>query len=715
MSRRSRAAPPAGVEIAPTVRGEVLAGLEIKPGDLVQDAANRLAALTARAASAATAMIHLAEGRKLRLIGGVGLPEGWRQMESVPTSSTLAGLVIHYGFAVVIRDVQDDPRVAPDAPLRLVGIRSYAGFPVRDLNGEAVGTCAVTDYRPRDWRADELAAVDEGAQACTAFVAEQRAWELAERQRLFLDTMLDSLDTGVTACDEYGRLVVVNHPLRDRLRVCPTEDPPRRWVPRLPLSHPDGHAFTVAETPLLRALSGEQVRGVETVVDRPGQPRRIYAVNAHPITGSGGQRLGAVSVFHDITVQRRAERSRCCELAVTQALNASDTVEQAAPRVLESVASALGWPYAELWLVDPKAQVLRLADRHGAPGFDGDLAAPGTLAYGQGLAGAAWRRAEPVWRTGAGLPDSAGPAEAATGNELRTALAVPVRSGGGTLAVLSLFTDVLEDPQDSIAALVSGVAVHIGQFIERRRAEDLQRALATSKNNYFNMVGHELRTPLAVISAHLELIGEEEPGTTLTEVRPMLDAIGRGAVRLTRLVDALADLSALDAGRATVHSLPVNLAAAVAEAVADVQDAADSRRLQIDVELPEWVPVIGDVNRLTQLARILLDNAVTYTPEGARITVNLGTSNLGASGGCAVLTVADTGYGIPESERPYIFQRFHRGAIATERAIPGAGLGLATAQLIAARHGADIILEPADPDRPGTTFRVRFPVGDLEH
>ncbi|GAB1645732.1 hypothetical protein KRMM14A1259_61550 [Krasilnikovia sp. MM14-A1259] len=684
------------------MRGDALAELKRNPGAAAHVTADRLAALTARAAAAPIAMIHLAEGSWMRLMGAWAVPEALPRMEAVPASLTLSGLVIKHGFPLMIENVQEDARVPADAPARALGIRSYIGFPVRDPGGQIVGVCAVMDTRPRHWDSEELAAVDEAAQTCTALVGQRYARQEIEEQRSFLDTLLNSLDTGVMACDAQGHLVLVNRSLRERIGVAPIDQPAERWLPVLPVTRPDGQPFPADEVPVLRALDGEQVHGVEHVATSPDGGRRLFAVNAHPITNADGKRLGAVSVFHDITARRRAERFRGCELAVTLALNEATTVEEAAPRVLEAVAGTLGWPYAELWLVEPTpgGEVLRHIDRYRGPSMDIDLPVPVRLMPGEGLAGAAWQRAEPVWQTEGGPATFIEPADL---YGLRTALALPISSGGRTLAVMTLFTDQDEDRQDALVALLSGIAAHLGQFIERRRAEELQNALSASKDEYLHLVGHELRTPLTVIAAYVELIEEADPATTLAEAAPMTAAIRRGSDRLRRLVEALLDLSALDSGQAEVRQDPIDFSGVVAGVVDVVRAAAARKQLDIVADLPAELPVIGDRERLGQMVAELLTNASTFSAAGGRIDVRLSRVD-----DMAELIVSDTGAGIPADERPHVFRRFYRGQITTEQAIPGAGLGLPVAQLIAQRHHGEITVLHSSADT-GTTMRACIP------
>ena len=517
-----------------------MAAMELRSGGMSQTAADRLAALTARGARARTAAIHLADGDQLNLIGGHQLPDGFQRMRPVPVSSTLAGIVLRTRLPLIITDVDADPRVPVDAPARTVGLRCYAGFPVRDPDGAVVGVCAVMDEQPREWEAAELAAVDDGAQACTTFVGELLAREAERRQRHFLDTLLDSLDTGVVACDADGRLMVVNRSLRAGLGAEAAGECARDWVSRVPVTRPDGAPVTAERMPLLRALGGEHVRGDEQVVHVAGQGRRLFRVNGHPITDADGHRLGAVSVFHDVT--------------------------------------------------------------------------------------------------------------------------------------------------------------------EARRAEDLQRALTRSKDEYLNLVGHELRSPLTIIASYLELVGDSDPQLPLADVLPMVAAAQRGSDRLRRLVEALLDLSALDSGHATIEPLEINLAAVVAASVRDAEPGAHAKGLAVAADLPDHVAMHGDPDRLAQVVGTLLDNAVTYTPAGGVVTVRLT-----ATGAAATLEVTDTGVGVPPHERPHVFDRFFRGAVTTERSIPGAGLGLATAKLVAERHHGTITVEP-NPHRAGTSFHLTLPL-----
>ena len=124
---------------------------------------------------------------------------------------------------------------------------------------------------------------------------------------------------------------------------------------------------------------------------------------------------------------------------------------------------------------------------------------------------------------------------------------------------------------------------------------------------------------------------------------------------------------------------------------------------QLRRELPgERVPVDGNRELLERMAVNLLGNAVKFTPDGGEVRIGLR-----AEGDQSVLTVADTGIGIPEAEQEQLFTRFFRSSTATEQAIPGTGLGLTIARAIVALHGGTVSIASRDGD--GTTVRVQLP------
>jgi signal transduction histidine kinase/PAS domain-containing protein len=663
------------------------------------EAADALAAVTARAAGAPAAMIHIVDGARMRLMGGRGLPPGWHVEQRPPTSATLAGVVIRGGDPLIVTDLRDDARVPAEAWARDAGIRSYAGFGIRDPDGAVVGVCAALDYRPRKWTPEQLTGVADGARACAAFVAQRRTAAAADATRRFLDALLETLPVGVAAVNAAARVVFTNAAIREMVGAPPAGADLAGWVRGSPVDTPDGRPLAVDEMPLARALRGEPVHDLEIRADRPGERVRRLLIEALPITGGGATLIGAVLAAQDVTDLRRAQRFRACELAVAGALNESGGLDDAGPTVLIAITDCLGWPRAELWLRDEQAGALRPAACYQSPRHPRQVAVPDRRIRGEGLVGRTWQADEPVWVRETGADPSTVRAARAG---LPTAVAVPVAAAGQVEAVLALFAGAVEDPEDVLVALLQGVAAQIGEFLGRCHAHEVRRALTRSSEEYVALVGHELRTPMAVINSYAEMLLDPAEGDLSPDTEQMVAVVRRQSRQVLHIIDELLDLAALESGHTPMGSERCDLAALAREAAADLYDTAAAAGLTLRTDLALDCPVRGDTKRLRQVVDTLLGNAIAYSPDGGRIALAAG-----LSGGVVELTVTDPGIGIPDDERDRMFSRFYRSSRTRERRIPGAGLALAVGRAIVERHDGCIRLLPAHDQ--GTTIQVRLP------
>ncbi|HEY6017097.1 MAG TPA: ATP-binding protein, partial [Gaiellaceae bacterium] len=217
----------------------------------------------------------------------------------------------------------------------------------------------------------------------------------------------------------------------------------------------------------------------------------------------------------------------------------------------------------------------------------------------------------------------------------------------------------------------------------RQRLAQLDRA----RSEFIANASHELRTPLFSLGGFLELLDDEEMDE---ETRAEFLAQMRQQVeRLAKLATDLLDLSRLDAGRLTVERERVSLGS-VASSVAG-EFAARARRQGRPLVVEDGdAAALGDEERIAQIARILVDNALLHTPPGTTVLLRAA-----RRGGTALLVVEDDGPGIPEQEAGQVFERFHRlsGAVAA-----GSGLGLAIARELAELMGGRIELE-SEPGR----------------
>jgi two-component system sensor histidine kinase BaeS len=213
-------------------------------------------------------------------------------------------------------------------------------------------------------------------------------------------------------------------------------------------------------------------------------------------------------------------------------------------------------------------------------------------------------------------------------------------------------------------------------------------------------VAHELRTPLQAIQATVEAMQDG----VLPADGEHLGVVRNETVRMGRLADSILELSRLENRSLPFRLAPIDASLPLSRAVEAHRALLESLDLTVVTDIHEGATVSADSDRLTQAFSNLLSNAARYTPEGGTVTVALQ-----AGPKQAVMTVSDTGIGIPEDQREHIFTRFWRSDAARERSRSGFGIGLAVVREIVEQHGGTVSFRSNDPG-PGTTFEVRLPL-----
>jgi len=262
-----------------------------------------------------------------------------------------------------------------------------------------------------------------------------------------------------------------------------------------------------------------------------------------------------------------------------------------------------------------------------------------------------------------------------------------------------------------IAAEVAGRRAGDVRAIDVRRAPSEVRPLITAMNKAFGGLSaalaqqkifisdaaHELRTPLTALNLQVGNVAALNRDPALAA--PIGD-LATGIRRASRLTARLLQLAREEALVEDAAADPVDLGEAAAEAIAGLLPLADSRRIDLGMAASQAARVRATPAALVGLIEILVDNAVRYTPEGGRVDVTVA-----LSGGHAVLTVEDTGPGIPEALRERVFDRFYRAGPPDGE---GSGLGLSIARTVARRLGAELTLHGRQ-DGEGLEARIVFP------
>jgi PAS domain S-box-containing protein len=263
---------------------------------------------------------------------------------------------------------------------------------------------------------------------------------------------------------------------------------------------------------------------------------------------------------------------------------------------------------------------------------------------------------------------------------------------------------------DGYRGFVELVAAHIAAGVggarsyraQQQRAESLAE-LDRAKTTFFSNISHEFRTPLTLILGPVQELLGRTAGVD-PQAHGELELIQRNGLRLAKLVNTLLDFSRIQAGRMQAQFEPADLSAVTAELTSVFRSATDQAGLTFIVDCPPLdQPVYLDREMWEKVVLNLLSNALKFTFDGS-ITVRVSHEGSGA-----VVTVTDTGIGIPAAEMPRLFERFHRIETARARSTEGSGIGLALVKELVGLHGGAITAESAEG--AGSTFVIRLPFG----
>ncbi|MGH3421339.1 MAG: sensor histidine kinase, partial [Streptosporangiaceae bacterium] len=264
---------------------------------------------------------------------------------------------------------------------------------------------------------------------------------------------------------------------------------------------------------------------------------------------------------------------------------------------------------------------------------------------------------------------------------------------------------------DAEVAAVESIAADLGRGLHHARLYEAEnrlvsklRAVDQTKSDFLATVSNELRTPLTSIAGYVEMLRDNDIGPITQAQDKVLETVGRNAARLQHLIEDMLTLSKIEAGAFKTVMQPVDLAEIVTAAVAALQPAAAAKGLTLGCDRPgQGLVVSGDPGQLDRLLMNLLSNAVKFTPKGGWIL-----AGARADAAMAVLTVADSGIGIPDNDQKQLFTRFFRASNAVYRSIPGTGLGLAIVRTIVDNHNGELTVVSREGE--GTTVSVHFPL-----
>lgn len=275
---------------------------------------------------------------------------------------------------------------------------------------------------------------------------------------------------------------------------------------------------------------------------------------------------------------------------------------------------------------------------------------------------------------------------------------ISMKNSAKAIALGDYSLKVAVDGDDEVADLgrsLNSLGRDLEQFVRKTRKMEKMR------RDFVANVSHELRTPITIIQGYNEALSDGTI-TDPEDVKKYRKLINDETQRLERLINELLDISRLQRGEGEEME-PIPLGKVVESVVNMLEGRAGKRDIRLEQYVDDSILVCGNGDRLYQLVMILGDNAIKYSPDSSVIRFQVMKNRQGG----AILTVVDQGYGIPEEDIPYIWERFYKADKSHSRHIPGTGLGLAIGKEIIRMHKAKVQVK--SKVGKGTAFVITFP------
>jgi len=465
---------------------------------------------------------------------------------------------------------------------------------------------------------------------------------------------------------------------------------------------------------LERIRRGERITSYETVRMRKDGSLLDISLTLSPLRDAAGRIIGASKIARDITERKRAEERLRVQHTVAQILAEAATIEEATPRILRAMGECLGWDVGALWRVDREAEALRCVELwHKAsieiPEFE-RVSRELTFVAGLGLPGRVWSSLEPKYIPDV-VPDENFPrASIAEREGLHAAFGFPILLGGEVLGVIEFFSREIRQPDQELLNMLVTISSQIGQFIERKRAEEALReaqaelsrvARLTTMGELTASIAHEINQPLGAVVNDATACVRWLAAQNLEEARQSAAMVIEAAHRAAEIIGRIRAL----AQKAPPEKNWLDLNDTIRDVIALTRSELQGHRVLLRVELRgDLPPILADRIQLQQVLLNLMMNAIeamSGVGEGQRELVVRSARDESKS---MLVAVQDSGPGPDPKSLERLFDAFY-----TTKA-HGLGLGLAISRRIIEAHGGRLWATANAPN--GAIFQFTLPVGE---
>src|SRR6266851_3125771 len=477
------------------------------------------------------------------------------------------------------------------------------------------------------------------------------------------------------------------------------------------LLHPADREMRAAA--VAEALRGGRRYDVEYRVVRPDGDVRFVRSEGDVVRDEAGRLLRVFGTVQDITERKRGEHRRMAQHTVTHILSEATTLEEATPRILQAVCDCLVWDLGALWRHDRAARVLRCVevwhpDSVAVPEFEAaNRESP--LKSGIGLPGRVWSTGEPVF-----IPDVVHDpdflrAPVAGREGLHAAFGVPILLGGDVLGVMEFFSREVRQPDRDLINVMATIGSQIGQFIERKQAEDalhrVQAELAhvtrvATLGELTASIAHEINQPLAAVVNNATACVHWLAAQNLEEARQCAEFVIADGHRAGEIIGRIRAL----AKKAPPRKDRVDVNETIREVIALARSEVQSNGVSVRTRLGEELPLIlGDRIQLQQVILNLMINAIEAMNEVSDAPRELSITSATDESKRVLVAVRDSGLGLHPRSLDRLFDAFYTTKPQ------GMGMGLAISRSIVEAHGGRLWVTPNEPH--GAVFQFTLPSG----